>query len=229
MNIGASSTSSLTGFRRRRQYEPRSVVNCEPQGDAQFLDESEQDQLVAELRAESAKQQAWIESGLIAVCRIVALITVGWGILLHLTQSHNVPSSPLTADHLSPLAWIHIGLSCILHWYTPCWIGGISGGEKLFSISTRSINSSVGAGFRQQCMLWTAIYGLSLFIAAVGLLHARRGHHDMDTSSIVLLHYGLLIGNMVVMGLAYLVRHEERRTDKLLNDVAASRYRFKTL
>jgi hypothetical protein len=227
-NTSTSSNSSLTGV-RRRQDRPRPVVNSEPEADAQFLDESEQDQLVAELRAESAKQQAWIESGLIAVCRIVALMTVGWGILLELTQSHNAPSSRPTNVHLSPLDWIHIGISCILYWHTPCWIGGIcdSGDEKQ---SSRSIDyASAEAGFRQQCMVWTVIYGLSVFIAAVGLLQARRQDHDMDTRSKVLLHYGLLIGNMVVMGLAYLVRHEERRTETLLNDVAASRYRFKTL
>jgi hypothetical protein len=120
-NTDASRTSSPAGVRRRRLDGPRSVVNSEPEGDAQFLDESEQDQLVAELRAESAKQQAWIESGLIAVCRIVALMTVGWGILLHLTQSHNVSSSPSATDHLSPLAWIHVGISSTLYWYTPRW------------------------------------------------------------------------------------------------------------
>lgn len=175
-----------------------------PEEDEQveLLDQDDQEKLVQKLQAESAKQQEQIETLFGGLCRVVALIALLSALLVQRRASVEVSGAVLQ------LRWAHAALAALLHWNTPVLMARNDGSGSI-PLSWRIYKPAAA----------------SVLVAAVALFLARRA----DDSDSLHLHYGLILSNGAIAATAAYLRRERNLSEKSVDDLRASKYRYKSL
>ena len=180
----------------------------EDEEQVELLDQEDQEKLVQQLQAESAKQQEQIETVFGGLCRAFAFIALLSAILVQRRASVEVSTGAALQ-----LRWTHAALAALLHWNTPVLMvvrnDGVTGTGSLPQLSWKIYKPAAA----------------SVLVAAAALFLARRA----DDPDSLHFHYGLLLSNGAIAAVAAFLRRERNLSEKSLDDLRASKYRYKSL
>ena len=197
---------TLTPVNQSTNAEDHNHSNYNQEGDGEpvtFIDEDDQEKLVLSLQADAIRQTEQFRRFFAFVCVFAILVTVAYPLLCR-TYCSNQPR----------ICWIHSGYSSILHgviialqYYVP--LSGPQPGK--ITMEANAVASSRNA------ILLTAI--LTTLPLLLGVL--KNDAEDF--------HLGLIIGNMVTFVGMLLLRWDAASTRRALEELHASKYKYKDL
>jgi hypothetical protein len=170
-----------------------------------LMDESDQDQMILELKAESDRLQQQMYHSFSFLCVTAMVICVLVTLYLFL-----FPESPATATGWT-LRWLHTGLAALLHWKAQYIV--THSDQPMFSWKLSvPIVSTIG-----------------LLLAVSHHQHASAGTDSLVDRDDSLLHWGLVLSNVATLAGAALLRLDSSSTANSLEELRSAKYRFKSL
>jgi hypothetical protein len=213
------------------------------------MDEDEQQALVDKFDEESTQQLAQIDQVFRYLCITAAILCILCTAYIHrtttskttttTTSSLNDSGSESSSNNiqLTLFQWTHGVLASLLH-----------------LLSIRVVLVRKGTPSTMRVNVWTSrlpllpvVVVLNLLVASMALFHARRSlqsssskdaaylflpaHDDakQESASIISLHYGLVISNLLVLCTAILLRWDAQSTEKAMQELKDARYQHKSL
>lgn len=165
------------------------------------LDELDQEKLIEQLRAHINKQNNGLEGIFRAICYTAAITS---GIYLFWTDMRETEQQD-NHPYLRLNRWAHGVMTIYMHWS-----------------AFRIISKSPDASFQWSVYVPSFVI---LVMVATAIMSARRAEaHDS-----VLLHQGLVLGNLLTIAGGFALRSEIIATDESLKNLIKSKYSHKSL
>lgn len=184
---------------RRRQPTKDAPDQQQQDEKAEPLDESEQNQIVESLEKEAVQGIRQMNFVLMILCRVGILVTI----VVVALESRTATNRP----------------SLLGHGMFACAMFGFA--EKLCAITKKD-------GFIQISVLVHWIIPLVMAVAPVAYL-AYEHVQTLDPRVHEELHWGLAVANLVAIGVSLLVRWDSQSTLRVLSELNAAKYRFKSI
>jgi hypothetical protein len=175
-----------------------------------LMDETDQDQMILELKAESDRLQQQMHHSFSILCMAAVVISVLVTLYMFL-----FPESLSTATDWM-FRWLHTGLAALLHWEAQYIVTHPA--QPMFSWKLLvPIVSTIG------------------LLLAVSLLRQQQ-HANANTDSLVdiddsihMLHWGLVLSNAATLVGAAFLRLDSSSTANSLEELRSAKYRYKSL
>lgn len=199
--------SSSTHKAPRQRFHRTDPEEVEP------VDEDLQNKIVSDIANRIATQQVKIQGLLSVVCRMSSVVSFGITIVSNMDtkKRDDVVSSD---SRTSLLAWIFGGCMAVVLWKTPQWI-------PIQTAESPKPNTAAPSSLPFRVSYYPTLTLLAWVVAAV-LLWKERMRYSLVVASILALHF-------LCVGAAMYVQSDHRASRKLLEDVAAAKYRYKSL
>jgi hypothetical protein len=168
----------------------------------EYMDQDDQEKLIASFRKENEKQNQQIESIFHLLAGLLAVLSIFAAFVVHRRE----PSSPLS---LIILRSTHAALSCLVHY------------KAVTIIQVPDVNDLSWSIYRP--------YGFSIVAAAFALYVTRANAARAPENGSIYLHRGLVIANTLILAGAFLLRRERQISEKSLFELQSAKYQYKSL